>query len=187
MGWCTDSLEAEVCLHTNGRDLKCRAITCTEQDQDTYTSPNSTIDYVRTHKESILSPRTWAKYLNPAEWLGGIGGWQEGVIMGVAVLLGLVVLGVVVKVCKAFQCLVSCGKVLCCCCKGKRGEKRGRKRALHIEELLYGRGKRARKSPDNSKSKGAAEKFVPATVGNSRDQLEAKVNWEKDRGIVQPL
>ena len=47
---------------------------CNEEPLEDFVLADSTIDYTKGSKDSLLSPSTWLKYLNPMEWFNGVTG-----------------------------------------------------------------------------------------------------------------
>ena len=126
--WCKhESLEAEICIHNGNYDSKtCQSVKCKIKPMIQFSVPDATINYTIIENDDIFTPSTWSKYLNPAEWFNGIGGWQEGVIMGVALVGFFVILGVLAKICKTLNC---CFKICQCmsklvACYGRQGKKK---------------------------------------------------------------
>eukprot|EP00116_Pleurobrachia_bachei_P014846 sb/3475108/ len=79
----------------------CYIIPCLIVDRENPLQPDSEIEYTRGKKDSLLDLDTWLKYANPGEWVGGVGGASEGVVIAVVVvlvILALILLGCAVKV-----------------------------------------------------------------------------------------
>lgn len=53
---------------------ECKAVECNEEPLEDFVLADSTIDYTKGSKDSLLSPSTWLKYLNPMEWFNGVTG-----------------------------------------------------------------------------------------------------------------
>ena len=98
---------------------KCIDVKCETIALDSAEEKNSTIDYTIGEKESILSPRSWLKFANPAEWFNGIDSAAEGFIIAVVVIIIIIVLSFIICFIRCFCCFYKCCK---CCkiCKKKR-------------------------------------------------------------------
>ena len=112
---CESHEQARLCLFTEIglESVLCKPVDCNREPLQEFELPDSAIDYEKGEKMSILSPATWAKHLNPAEWFNGIKNWKEAVIMITELVGILTIIGVILKVLKVFGCLGKCWNCIC--------------------------------------------------------------------------
>jgi len=112
---CSPDSTAQLCIHTGAKDdQECKTVECNEEPLEDFILADNSIDYEKGKKDSLLSPSTWLKYLNPAEWFNGITGMQEGVVMVVGIVAFFILLAILIKLCHCFNCVFRCFK---CCFK----------------------------------------------------------------------
>jgi hypothetical protein len=163
---CRENEKAILCLYTESGVSKCKSVQCNREPLQTFELPDSSMDYEKGEKMSILSFSTWAKHLNPLEWFNGLTNWKEGFIMVTEIVGVLTLLGLGFKLLRILGCVGRCWG--CICKNGKDKAKRSHKErrkaesdeAESVEEVLkrvrdeggtihYNRSYRAH-SPDNS-------------------------------------
>ena len=146
---CEAHQQARLCLFTEVgvESVLCKPVECIRELLQEFELPDSAIDYEKGEKMSILSPATWAKHLNPAEWFNGIKNWKEGLIMATELVGIFTVIGVVLKLLKVFGCLGKCwaciiGPINCDFLKKRRekvqpklSNERDRERRVLIDEI----------------------------------------------------
>ena len=102
--------DTEVCLEAiwPKRDTTniryCTEVECETVALETAESVDDTVEYIKGEKDSLVNPRSWMKFANPAEWFNGVDSAAEGFIIGVVIVAFIIMLAVTICI----------GRCLCC-------------------------------------------------------------------------